>query len=149
MSLSLSALNPKRFVLTMRQFENMTHLHAMLIVLEEEFLKGGGKPFVVTSGVRSLEDHYRIYREINEKRAAQKPPIPPLKVPLGSQHLQGAAVDLQDTKDQKLAKFCIENLELLQQLGLYMEDPKRTAHPNPWVHLQVAPPASGNRIFQP
>lgn len=147
MALSLSALNPKRSVLTAEQYNHMCVLHTALLHLEEEFLKGGGFKFVITSGVRSVEDHQRIYREINEKRVAQGLPL--MKVPMGSQHLRGNAADIADTKDQRLAKFCKENLKLLEQLGLYMEDPSRTSHPNPWVHLQRVPPASGNRIFLP
>lgn len=145
--MNFSQLNPKRFTLTAEQYANASLLHVLLQELEEAFIKAGGSPFVVSSGVRSMEDHQRIYREINAKRVAQE--LPPLKVPMGSRHLSGDAADLVDSQDQRLAKFCLDNLDLLERLGLYMEDPSRTKSPSAWVHLQRIPPASGNRVFMP
>lgn len=62
-----------------------------------------------------------------------------------SWHLQCAAVDLQD-KDGKVWQYVLGNLELCKQLGLWLEDKRWTPT---WVHLQIYPPKSGNRIFVP
>lgn len=62
-----------------------------------------------------------------------------------SKHLTGLAVDIQDTTNE-LWNWCMENLTLLQELGLYLEDRRYT---RTWVHFQVGSPASGKRIFKP
>lgn len=56
-----------------------------------------------------------------------------------SPHLTGEAVDLQD-KDHKLSQFILNNIDLLERVGLYMENPyycvsKTTG--NNWIHLQT------------
>lgn len=63
-----------------------------------------------------------------------------------SLHLSGLGVDLRDTRERALARFCLRNLELLTQLELWMEDPRWTPT---WVHLQAGAPRSGNRVFVP
>lgn len=62
-----------------------------------------------------------------------------------SLHISGHAVDISDV-DQALADFCIANLNLLIEGGLWMEDPRCT--PN-WVHLQSVEPKSKLRVFIP
>lgn len=62
-----------------------------------------------------------------------------------SWHRQCAAIDLVDT-DGQLWTWCIENLELCADLGLWLEDKRWTPT---WVHLQIYPPKSGKRIFIP
>lgn len=62
-----------------------------------------------------------------------------------SAHLTCEAVDLRDP-DGKLARWCLENIELLIKLDLYLESPTKTPG---WVHLQTRPTKSGNRVFQP
>lgn len=62
-----------------------------------------------------------------------------------SKHMLGLACDITDS-DGSLWKWVIENLALLQQLGIYLEDRRWT--PN-WVHFQLGPPGSGKRIFVP
>jgi len=62
-----------------------------------------------------------------------------------SNHRICAACDLED-RDGKLDAFCLNNLKLLEELGLYLEDPKSTQG---WCHLQIKAPASGNRVFKP
>jgi uncharacterized protein YcbK (DUF882 family) len=96
-----------------------------------------GKPMTVTSGLRTMEDHLRIYREkgitdIN-------------RIPMKSRHLYGQAVDISDPK-QELQKWCLANVKLLEEVGLWMED--FSATPN-WCHFQVVAPGSGNRFFKP
>ncbi len=61
-----------------------------------------------------------------------------------SAHMSCQAVDLRDNKSQDLARWCVKNTLLLEQAGLYMEDPRWTPT---WVHLQIRP--TRNRIFIP
>lgn len=60
-----------------------------------------------------------------------------------SNHMLCLACDFVD-KDSSLAKFCLDNLALLEKCGLYLEHPKHTPG---WVHLQCVAPGSGNRVF--
>jgi len=62
-----------------------------------------------------------------------------------SKHLSGLAADVKCV-DNKFWTWCINNLELLQQQGLYLEDRRWTPT---WVHLQIGPPGSLKRIFIP
>jgi hypothetical protein len=102
-----------------------------------------GEGRAVTSGLRTMADHQRIYAEKNAARA--KEGLPPLSIPMGSKHLSGAAVDVADA-DGVLKKWCVHNLDVLQELGLYMEDPLSTLT---WVHFQCIAPGSGKTIFKP
>lgn len=94
------------------------------------------KPMIVTSGLRTKQHHLEIY--------ARKGIYPP-KVPMKSNHLFGRAVDLADG-DGKLKKWILENIKLIEEIGLYMEDFTAT---KTWVHFQINPPASGKRFFKP
>lgn len=105
--------------------------------LMEEF----GQDRSITSGYRSMEDHLRIYKEINEKRTKQG--LPELKIPTASRHLIAAAIDLADA-DGKLDAFCTD--KILEKYDLYREHPD---HTKGWCHLQVLPPKSGKRTFLP
>src|SRR3990167_8931000 len=62
-----------------------------------------------------------------------------------SRHLTAEAVDLPDT-DRILAGWCVDNLDSLKEIGLWMEDPRWTPT---WVHLQVVPPKSGKLVYIP
>jgi hypothetical protein len=62
-----------------------------------------------------------------------------------SNHQLGLACDVADS-DGAVDKFCMDNLKLLEELGLYLEHPDATVG---WCHLQMAPPRSGNRVFRP
>jgi hypothetical protein len=62
-----------------------------------------------------------------------------------SLHRTCAATDLVDPKGE-LAAFCLADLPMLAHLELWMEDPAFTKG---WVHLQLYPPRSGNRVFKP
>lgn len=56
-----------------------------------------------------------------------------------SPHLTGEAVDLED-KDHLLSQFILNNIELLERNGLYMENPYycvSRATGNNWIHLQT------------
>ena len=86
------------------------------------------KPMIITSGLRSPADQQRI------NPAAPK-----------SKHLIGAAADVLDT-DGELWKWCMINIQLIIEAGLYLEDKLSTPQ---WVHFQCIAPKSGNRIFKP
>ncbi len=94
-----------------------------------------GRSMTVTSGYRSLEDHMRIY--------AKKPPG--TNIPMKSQHLKGAAVDISDPK-KELQAWCLKNEKVLADTKLWCED--FTATPT-WVHFQIHPPKSKARFFKP
>jgi hypothetical protein len=61
-----------------------------------------------------------------------------------SNHMIGLACDIRDA-DGQLWKWCLDNLQLLKDCGLYLEDRRWT---KTWVHFQLKSPASGNRIFR-
>jgi uncharacterized protein YcbK (DUF882 family) len=113
--------------------ENLLILLQRINVIREAY----GKPMTITSGLRSMADHLRIYAEkgITDKN----------KIPMKSKHLYGQAVDISDPK-KKLQKWILENLSVVEEAGLWMED--FSATPN-WVHFQTVPPASGKRFFKP
>lgn len=96
-----------------------------------------GKPLTVSSGLRTMEDHLRIYKEkgITDKS----------KIPMKSKHLSGESVDFADPK-QELQKWIKANLKLMEEIGLWFEDFSATKN---WVHVQIVPPKSGNRFFLP
>lgn len=87
-----------------------------------------GKPMIVESGWRPAE--------INEgtSNAAKN-----------SNHLKGLAVDIRDT-DGSLWKWVLLNLNLMKELGIYLEDKRWTPI---WVHFQMVPPKSKKRIYVP
>ena len=63
----------------------------------------------------------------------------------GSRHLTAQAVDLPDA-DRTLAGWCVDNLDILDEIGLWMEDPRWTPT---WLHLQTVPPKSSKRVYVP
>lgn len=92
------------------------------------------KPMIVTSGFRSSVKHAEIYA---------KKGIPEDKIPWGSSHLTGSAVDISDP-DGELMEWLKANPKILQDACLWCEDETKG-----WVHFQIKPPASGNRWFKP
>lgn len=69
-----------------------------------------------------------------------------------STHLRGQGGDLQDWRDRRFAVWLVTNQRMLVEHGLWMEDPRWTAgktRSDPWVHVQIVPPASGRRIYVP
>lgn len=138
-------LNPKNHPVTKIQEDNLSRLFYAMNKIREAY----GKPMVVTSGFRSMAEHEDIYirngaiehskltGEIVIRRGR--------KFPTQSAHLAGAACDIRDT-DGKLAGWVKDNLKLMEQLGVYLEDFSCTKG---WVHFQVTPPKSGNRVFMP
>ncbi len=112
--------------LTIKQQQNLQELQTKVNVIRAAW----GKPMIVTSGFRSLQDQKRINPKVTN-----------------SAHMEGKAVDIQD-KDGSLYKWLEEdykakgNDSLLVVNGLFME-----AGTQGWCHLQSRP--TRNRIFQP
>jgi hypothetical protein len=82
-----------------------------------------GEPIHITSGAR-CEKH-------NAKIGGAK----------NSNHCKGLAIDV--VKTPNLEDFILKNLETFD---IYIEDPKKTSL---WIHIQIVPPKSKKRIFQP
>jgi hypothetical protein len=114
------------------------HQDNLKILLERvnKMILDYGKPLTVTSGYRSLEDHLKIYEKkgITDKS----------KIPMGSRHLSGCAVDLYD--DGLVVTHWLKEDECRRanQYDLYFEDGNSN-----WVHAQIIKPKSGNKFFKP
>lgn len=93
-------------------------------------------PMVFSSCLRSKKVHERIYKEKG---------VPADKIPWGSKHLYGKAVDVADPKGL-LQSWLIKNEEKLKDEGLWCE---AFTHTPGWVHFQSEPPKSGKRFFKP
>lgn len=108
-----------------------------LIPKVNELLERFGEYRKCNSGFRSMSDHLRIYKEkgITDKS----------KIPMNSWHLKAGAIDLED-KNRKLTKWCQKNVSILEELELWCEHPDATPS---WLHIQIAPPKSGKRFFNP
>ncbi len=99
--------------------------------------KAYNKSMKVSSGFRSMEDHLRIYKE--------KGITDPNKIPMKSNHLSAAAIDIADPK-QELQKWILANIKILEDAQLWCEDFTAT---KTWVHFQILAPKSGKRFFMP
>lgn len=62
-----------------------------------------------------------------------------------SKHMLCLAIDISDD-DGDLDNFCMENQDVLERLGLWLEHPDATPK---WCHVQIVPPGSGKRVFRP
>jgi hypothetical protein len=124
--------NPHKFPVNAAQMSNLATLASCI----NKGLTKCPLKLIITSGLRDLERHKAIYL---------KKGIEESKIPLGSKHLSGQAVDMAD-KDGSLWLWCIANMKDLEAANLYLED--KSATPT-WVHFQCVPPKSGKRIFKP
>lgn len=67
-----------------------------------------------------------------------------------SKHYTGQAIDLDDDDKGTLMTWVLANLDLMKEIGLWMEDPRWThGSVGTWMHFQTIPPKSGKRIFVP
>lgn len=107
----IEELNLKGYPTTPEQDRSMARLLEALNVVRKEW----GKPMIVTSGLRSMEDQMRI----NPKAPRSK-------------HLNGEAADLRD--DGSLYKWLHEHPEVMEKAGLWGE-----IGTSGWVHLQCVP----------
>lgn len=60
-----------------------------------------------------------------------------------SKHMKCNAIDLADMM-HKIKSWCVSNLDVLEEIGLWMEAPECTPT---WLHVQRVPPGSGHRVF--
>lgn len=106
---------------------NLKLLHERINKLRTAY----GKPLKVNDGYRRPQD--------KPKNGAAK-----------SNHYQGLAIDLDDDNTAFLWKWVQSNLALMQEIGLWMEDPRWThGSVGTWMHFQVVPPKSKRRIYVP
>lgn len=128
------------------------------MISKDELLKGRDKqyPSDYTSEVSSNLDKLLI--PLNKIREAYGKPMsvssgwrPPAingatpGAAKASKHMIGLACDIVDS-DGSVMKWVLQNLQLMKDLGIYLEDFRWT--PN-WVHFQLGAPGSGKRIFVP
>ncbi len=118
--------------------ENLKVLHYRINIVRKIWRK----PMVVTSGLRSKEDHLRIYKNIARRKGKE---FDIRKVPMRSKHLFGQAIDIYDPNKQ-LQQWIKDNIDVMEAIGFWFESFDHT--PN-WVHFQIIPPGSGKRFFIP
>lgn len=121
----------KQHPLSKEQEENLDKLHKALNLFRQAY----GKPLIVSSGYRPAAINAGIGGAQN------------------SAHMHCMAVDFRDT-DGSIARYCLSNLKLLQDLGLWLEDPRWTRVKDAngkiisgWCHLQIRP--TRKRVFIP
>ena len=106
--------------------KNLTILHERINIVRKAY----GKPLKVNDGLRLA--HHK-----------------PKNGSATSWHYKGAAIDLDDNDAGDFAKWCIANLELIANAGLYLEDFRWTNGCGSWVHFQIFKSRSGKRVFVP
>lgn len=92
-----------------------------------------------------LLDAFGESREVN---SGWRPPEINAHTPGASRtsyHMTGQACDLHDPAGD-LGFWCLDHLDTLQQLGLWLEYPSSTPG---WCHVQTVAPRSGHRVFHP
>jgi len=71
----------------------------------------------------------------------------PLKFPVPIAPIVGnIPIPIYPALPSKFAKWILENVKLLEKACLWVENPEKTIG---WVHLQIFPPGSGRRFFDP
>ena len=126
----------------------MTHKHnaetliPKVNLINKAYIHAGGSEFIQTSGYRSIQDHLRIYSEINAKRIAKG--LKALNVPMGSAHLSGLGIDVSDPEAKLRAWLKGDGAQYLIALDLYCEEGT-----DGWIHFQARRPVSGSRWFNP
>ncbi len=84
-----------------------------------------GKVMRITSGLRTKEDQIRVY--------AEKGITDITKIPMGSAHLSGQAIDVYDA-DGTLNQWCKDHEKELIEIGVWLETRQGS-----WQHLQIKP----------
>lgn len=126
--ISLKELNPHEYPTTPIIDKNL----ATLLERMNEIRGAYGKPMIITSGLRSDEQQAGL---IAQGKSNAK----------HSKHCAGLACDVLDEHGE-LKKFCLDNVKVLERIGLWCEDFAFTKN---WVHFQCTPPMSGKRFFIP
>lgn len=131
--ISAKELNPHSHPTTPEQAANLACLLTKINIIRASW----GKPMIVTSGLRTWEEHVEIYKKKLGADYSED------KAPKESKHLIGAAVDISDPEGT-LYDWLSERTGVLRGCGLYCELGTKG-----WVHFQILPPASGNTWFLP
>lgn len=100
------------------------------------------KPMSINSGLRTHDDQIRVYKELAASRGQK---FDESKIPWGSAHLKGAAVDIADNSSYDLMAWCKANVKVLEDIGIWCEEQDDQHR----VHFQIYAPHSGNRFFKP
>lgn len=129
---NISELNPRGFPTSEIINKNLNELFHKIMAWQDVYMDEGGRPFVVTSGLRDEAFQNELIAQGKTKAKHSK-------------HIYGAAVDLRD-KTGVLGRWALENEFYFKQLGLYFEDPRYTKG---WVHAQIMAPLSGKIFFIP
>jgi hypothetical protein len=123
---------------------NHQHNLEQLLVCINKLRNAWGKPMIVTSGYRLMQDHLRIYSQIASKKGID---FDASKVPMGSNHLKGLAVDFADS-DGSLYLWANNNQDKLKEWGIWCEKDTKG-----WLHCQCVPYGSykegKSRFFNP
>lgn len=127
--IALAELNPNKYPCDPEQVTNLNILLERMNKVRTAYAKA----MTVNSGLRSNADQLRI-----------NPSAP------RSNHLAGSACDIKDDANGTLWFWCMANLQLLKDTGLWLEHGNYThGSKGNWVHFQIVPPKSGKRIFIP
>jgi len=135
-----------------------------MAITKDELLMGRDKTFADEYNDDISQKLEMLLIPLNKLRAAYGKPMkvnsgwrPPTvnqgtpNAAKGSLHLQGLACDFADP-DGAIFNFCLANLQLMKDLGLYLEDPRwccAKGGKGRWTHIQLGQPRSGKRIFVP
>jgi uncharacterized protein YcbK (DUF882 family) len=129
---NIKDLNPRGYPESDIITRNLQTLFTRLMELQDAFVDQGGKPFMITSGLRSEAQQAELIAQGKTKAVHSK-------------HLSGWAADIFDPK-KKLQAFIKKDPAILERIGLWCEAFEYTAT---WVHVQATPPKSGKRFFIP
>lgn len=124
--ISSAELNPHGYPTTDEIDTNL----AVLLERINKIRSAWAKPMTVTSGLRSQAQQDQLIAQGKSSASHSK-------------HLIGAAVDIYDPELQ-LTAWLKADPDLLELAQLWCEEGNTN-----WVHLQIFPPASGNRWFLP
>jgi hypothetical protein len=104
-----------------------------------------GSPITVTICIRTMKYHLDLYKRLNSQRAAEGKD--PLRIPMGSMHLKGKAVDfvVKGISCDDIKKKILDE-DKLEEWGLRMEDNGAGAG---WVHLDDKESGPSGRFFKP
>lgn len=121
--ISMQELNPHNYPTTPEIDTNLNKLYEVMNKVRDAY----GKPMIVNSGLRSMEDQMRI-----------NPSAPK------SKHLIGAACDIADSSGE-LYDWCKANEQTLKDCGVAALEERRGG----WQHFQILPVVSGHFWFIP
>ncbi len=125
---NIQDLNPKNYKTNPIIDANLAILFERLCELQ----KAVGYDLVIDSGLRDQTEQDALIKAGKTNAVHSK-------------HLAGAAVDIADP-DGSLAVWTKSNLVFCGVIGFWMEE---FSYTKGWVHYQIMPPLSGNRVFIP